>query len=285
MKRTIALCIGLLSFALLPALAQTPVQTPAQAPETNAVIKIIIADMKAAAQDFSDADNARVTAIQTLGATASNADLDAKEAEIRTAKYTEIETLMLKDTAAKPDASILWVELAQAQLGLKKYDLAEATYKKVLAIEAAAKKPNAGIQGSANAALGEIYARTGKVADANAAFDAAAKADPTRAAIILVNESKIFSQVRNADAQAAAADEAIKVDPKLAIAYYLKAQGLIGKATYDTRTQLYTLPPGCAKAYRMYLQLAPNGAYADDVKGILAKSTQQAITSKGGKTK
>jgi hypothetical protein len=35
----------------------------------------------------------------------------------------------------------------------------------------------------------------------------------------------------------------------------------------------------------MYLQLAPNGAYADDVKGILNQSTQKATTSKGGKAK
>ena len=32
---------------------------------------------------------------------------------------------MLKDTAAKPDASVLWAQLGQAQLGLKKYDDAE----------------------------------------------------------------------------------------------------------------------------------------------------------------
>jgi hypothetical protein len=88
----------------------------------------------------------------------------------------------------------------------------------------------------------------------------------------------IFSQVGNgnsmyADAQAAAADEAIKADPKQAIAYYLKGQGLMVKATYDTRTGLYTLPRGCTEAYQMYLQLAPNGAYADEVKGVLAQST------------
>ena len=89
----------------------------------------------------------------------------------------------------------------------------------------------------------------------------------------------------NSDAQAAAADEAIKADPKQAIPYYLKAQGLISKATYDTKTGQYTLPPGCAEAYQMYLQLAPNGAYADEVKGVLAQSTQKATTTKGSKTK
>jgi tetratricopeptide (TPR) repeat protein len=152
-------------------------------------------------------------------------------------------------------------------------------------LEATAKKPNGGIQGSAYSALGEIYARTGKVPDANTAFDAAAKADPTRAYIFLKNESVIFSQMGNSDAQAAAADEAIKADPKQAISYYLKAQGLIAKATYDTKTGQYSLPPGCAEAYQMYLQLAPTGPYADEVKGVLAQSTQKNTPLKGGKSK
>jgi cytochrome c-type biogenesis protein CcmH/NrfG len=86
-------------------------------------------------------------AIQALGATASKADIEAKEAEIKTAKYTEVETLMLKDTQAKPDASALWAQLGQAQVGLKKYDEAEAAYKKALELEAASKKPKSKSRG------------------------------------------------------------------------------------------------------------------------------------------
>ena len=164
-------------------------------------------------------------------------NIDAKEAEIKTAKYTEIETLMLKDTAVKPDVSALWAQLGQAQLGLArlapvderpaKYAQAEATYKKVLEVEAASKKPNPQAQGAANSGLGEIYARTGKVPEANAAFDAAAKINPPQAVIYLKNEAVIFFQMGNAEAQVAAADEAIKIDPKNPILYYLKGQGLL----------------------------------------------------------
>ena len=97
---------------------------------------------------------------------------------------------------------------ARRRSGLKKYDEAEATYKKALELEAAAKKPNPEVIGAANAGLGEIYARTGKVADATAAYDAAAKANPPQAGFYLKNEAVIFFQVNNADAQVAAADEA-----------------------------------------------------------------------------
>jgi cytochrome c-type biogenesis protein CcmH/NrfG len=249
-----------------------------EAMKANEVIKNLNADLKTVGQDIKDADNARQTAAQALGATASKADLEAKEAEIKTAKYTDVETLMLKDTAAKPDASVLWAQLGQAQVGLKKYDEAETTYKKVLELEATAKKPNPQVQGLADSGLGEIYARTSKVPEANAAYDAAAKVNPTQAGFYLKNEAVIFFQMNNADAQAAAADEAILADPTQPMLYYLKGQGLIVKATVDAAGK-YVLPPGCAEAYQKYLELAPNGPYAGEVKGILAQSTQKVDNS------
>jgi tetratricopeptide (TPR) repeat protein len=247
--------------------------------KANELIKNFNNDLKTCTQDFKDADSARATASQALGATATRADLEAKEAEIKTAKYTEVETLMLKDSAAKPDASVLWAQLGQAQVGLKKYDEAEATYKKVLDLESTSKKPVLSTQGAANAGLGEVYARSGKIPEANAAYDAAAKVNPTQASFYLKNESVVFSQVGNADAQAAAADEAITADPTQPLPYYLKGQGLIGKATIDPKTQRIVLPPGCAEAYQKYLELAPTGLYAADVKGILNQAGQKVDTS------
>jgi tetratricopeptide (TPR) repeat protein len=252
----------------------------ADALKANAVIKNLNADLKTCEQDFKDVDTAHQAAVQALGATASKADLDAKEAEIKTAKYTEVETLMLKDTAAKPDASVLWDHLAHAQLGLKKYDEAEVNYKKVIEMDTASKKPNPQVQGDAYSGLGEIYARTSKVPEANAAFDSAAKANPP-GAIYLKNEAVIFSNLGNGDAQVAAADEAIKADPTQALPFYLKGQGLIQKATIDNATGKMILPPGCAEAYQKYLELAPTGMYAADVKAILAEATQTHNTAFG----
>ncbi len=257
-----------------------------EAIKANEIIKGLNADLKASVQDFKEADDAPAAAVQALGATASKADLDAKEAEIRTAKYTDVETMMLKDTGAKPDASVLWAQLGQAQLGLartqkdaQKFDDAEASFKKVIELEAASKKPNPSAQGAAEAGLGEIYARTGKVADANAAFDAAAKINPTQAVFYLRNEMVIFFQENNADAQVAAADEVIKADPTVALAYYLKGNGLVTKATtIDPKTNKLIAPEGCQEAYEKYLQLAPNGQYAGDVKSILA-SLQATLPS------
>jgi tetratricopeptide (TPR) repeat protein len=250
-----------------------------EALKANEVIKSLNADLKITTQDIKDADAAHATAVQTLGAGAAKADIDAKELEIKTAKYSEIETLMLKDTQAKPDASILWAQLGQAQVGLKKYDDAIVTFKKTLELEGAAKAPKPQILGLANSGLGEVYARTGKIQEANDAYDAAAKVNPTQAGFYLKNEAVIFFQTNQPDAQVAAADKAIAVDPTSPVLYYLKGNGLVQKTTMDPKTNKLVAPPGCMEAYQKYLQLAPDGPYAAEVKGILQGFNQTVDTS------
>ena len=97
-------------------------KTNAEALKANAVIGRLNADLKAVAQDQQDVDNAPKTAAQQLGASASRADIATKTEEIKTVKYNDIESIMSKDTAAKPDEAILWAKLAYAQAGLKQYD-------------------------------------------------------------------------------------------------------------------------------------------------------------------
>ena len=250
----------------------------------NEVIKNLNADLKVVGQDLKDADGAHAQAVQELGASASKADVDAKTNEIKTAKYTDVQTLMTKDTQVMPTQAVLWAYLGQAQAGMKKYDEAETSYKKALDADAAAKTKSPQIEGMANAGLGEIYARGGKVQEANAAYDAAAKANPTSAGMYLRNQAVIFFQSGNGDAQVAAADQAIKNDPNDALLYYLKGQGLIQKATFDNKTQHIVLPEGCADAYQKYLELAPNGPYAGEVQGILQQAGQKvSSTYKAGK--
>jgi tetratricopeptide (TPR) repeat protein len=186
---------------------------------------------------------------------------------------------MQKDIAVKPDEALLWSNLGFGQGGLKQYDDAITSYKKAIDLETAAKKPRPQVVGLANAGLGEVYARTGKVPEASAAFDAAAKADPSNAGLHLRNEAIIFFQENNGPAQVAAADEAIKIDPTNAILYYIKGQGLVQNATVEPKTNRIVLPAECTAAYQKYLELSPNGPYAAEVAGIL----QQAAGVKANK--
>jgi len=258
--------------------------------KANEVIKNLNADLKTVTQDIKDADGARTAAQSQLGASASKSDLDAKTEEIRTQKYTEVESLMKKDTQAKPDASVLWADMGQADVGLKKYDDAIPALQKAVDLETNSKKPNPAVQGLAQSELGEIYARQGKVPEANAAFAEAAKLNPPQAPFYLRNEAVIFFQTNNADAQIAAANEAIKAnpnqnDPSQAVLYYIIGQGLVQKATIDPKTQKIVLPEGCAEAYQRYLELAPTGPYAADAKGILDQAGQKINSSYSSKKK
>ena len=254
-------------------------KTNAEAIKANSVINQLNADLKTVNQDKKDIDGALAAATQALGPTASKTDILTKEAEIKTAKYTDIDSLMTKDTGVKPDEALLWVNLGFGQAGLQKYDDAIASYKKAVDLETAAKKPRPQVIGVANAGLGEVYARSGKVPEANAAYDAAAKADPANAALNLRNEAIIFFQQGNSTAQVAAADEAIKVDPSQPVLYYIKGQGLVQNATVDPTTHRIVLSPDCTAAYQKYLELAPNGQFANEVAGILQQAGEKVNSS------
>lgn len=258
----------------------------AAALSANAVIKHLNADLGVVGQDKKDVDAAPQAAQQQLGASAQKADVDAKVAEIRAAKYADIESLMSKDVQSMPTEALLWENLGYAQAGEKKYDDAITSFKKAIDLETASKKPRLEVIGVAQAGLGEVYARTGKVPEAEAAYDAAAKADPTRAGLHLRNEAVIFFQEHNTSAQVEAAEAAIKVDPNDAILYYIKGQGLIQNATIDPKTNRIVLPDDCTAAYQKYLDLDPHGQFADEVAGILQQAGQKINSSykapKGG---
>ena len=260
-----------------------------EALKTNQVVRQLNTDLSKAQQELHEGDTATTEAAQQLGASASKQDLAAKAAEIKQKAYGDVEQIMQKDTAAKPDASILWTRLGQAQVGLKKYSDAEVSLKKAIEVESASKKPNPQWLALSQAALGESYARQGKVAEAQAAYDDAAKSDPTQAATNYKNESIVFFQAQNPDAQVAAADKAIAVapsDPKLAIVYYIKGNGLVGKTAEDPSTHKLVPPPGCMEAYQKYLELDPNGQFAGEVKQIMASFNQTVPGSyKAEKTK
>jgi tetratricopeptide (TPR) repeat protein len=244
----------------------------AKAEAANSLVAGLNADLQVVNQDLQDAANARVTAIQTLGKDATAQDIDAKGDEIADAKYAEIQTLMSKDSASDPSEPIVWIDLARAQTGLKNFLDAETDFKRALELESKAAQPEPQIMGAIEGGLGEVYARTLMVDEANAAFDAAAKADPADAALYLENQAIIFFETKNPSAQVDAADKAIKADPANAFLYYIKAQGLAVNAPFDPNADKSIVSPECIAAFRKYLELAPNGPFAAEVTTALERS-------------
>jgi len=246
---------------------------------------------------------------------------------------------MLQVTQSYPGLALPWIELGNAQMGLKKYPEAEISFKMALGLKPDAAK-NAGqasnapaqektsqagssagglpplggssagglpplgggstgglaplggssagglaplgvssgngpprppqVSGAAYASLGEVYAHEGKIAEAQAAFDEATKMLPSEAAQYRSNETLVFFQTGQADAQFAAAKQAIALNPQSSYLYYFEGQALVARATIDPKTQKLILPPECAEAFQKYLKIDPNGRFAADIRGILA---------------
>jgi tetratricopeptide (TPR) repeat protein len=213
-----------------------------------------------------------------------NTSLKQARDDNKAKNYAEAETLMKEATTQKPTASVLWLELGVAQVGQKKNDDALVSLNKAIELESTAKKPSLDIQAAASNALGEVYANLGKLPDSMAAYDNAAKIDPKGAAMYYDNGAIILDRQGHADETVVAADKAIAADPTRPIGYYLKGKALVGKSTIDPKTGKLIAPPGCQEAYQKYLELAPTGPMAGEVKAILTEmSTTQVQNTKAKK--
>ena len=228
------------------------------------------------------ASNQKIQNLNTL--------LTQARADNKAGNYDAAIKAMQDATAAKPDEGILWITLGDAQLGAAdtaakaakaagtsptdpaiagKYNDAATSYKKGVDLNAASKKPSPETAAVGYNQLGQVYAKQGNAKDAADAYEQAAKAVPTNAGMYYFNEAATLYNAGKLPESEAAADKAIAADPKKAEAYYIKGQALITQATVDPKTQKITAPPGCVEAYQTYLELAPDGPHAADVKGIL----------------
>jgi tetratricopeptide (TPR) repeat protein len=291
MNRSLIGLLAVVSLAIPPAFAQLPPlgQQPSPAPANQAP----------GLPPLGGAPTAPASASGKLSVDAVNADLKTARAANQEKRFGDAETLMLKDTAAKPNEPYLWIELGLAQLGQKKYPEAEVSFKAALsggdtaqkqatvagfyqegkgtaahvAISTAPSAPDTKskpeIEGISLSSLGEIYIRTNRIPDAQAAFDKAAAANPSQTAFYYGNETVFLFQAGNTAAQLDAANKAIAADPARPRNYYFKAQALTTQATMDPKTNKLILPPGCLEAYQKYLDLEPNGQFAPDTKAIL----------------
>jgi tetratricopeptide (TPR) repeat protein len=232
--------------------------------------------------------NAAAVAANSKIANLNNLLIQAR-ADTKAGNYDKAVAAMKQATTDKPDEPILWVALGDAELGSadgaakaakaagkpqdadinKQYSDAADAYKKSIELNAAAKKPNPDAAAAAYNNMGQAYAKMGNTADASTAYEGAAKALPAQASMYYYNEAATMYNAGKMDEANAAADKAIAADPKRAEAYYIKGQSLIGKATVDPKTNKFVTPPGCLEAYQTYLQLAPDGPHAEDVKGVL----------------
>lgn len=249
-------------------------------------IKSLSPEERKAIEDYKKNNAAAVEnnkKIANLNATLATVRADLKAAAATHGDVSKDVTDMKSAVDAKPDESILWIQYGDALTAqgdhlattdkteaAKQYDEAIEAYKKGADLDKASKKPNPVDQAAAWNGVGNAYSKEGKPTDAAAAFENAVKAQPANAGMFYSNESIVLYRAGQTDAAATAADKAIAADPNRPEPYFIKGQSLISKATVDPKTQKIIAPPGCVEAYQKYLQLAPDGSQAAEVKQILS---------------
>ncbi len=194
----------------------------------------------------------------------------------------------------------IWYELANAYLNSapkqtdpaekqKRYEMAAADYQKAIdlrtASETAQKDPdnNKKLAAYYNN-MAQAYSKLNKIDDAVGDYNKAAQVDPTGAASYYFNIGAVYTNAGKADDAIAAFDKAIAADPTKAAAYYWKGINLIAKESIGKDGKA-TAPEGTAQAFQKYLELDPNGPFAQPAKDMLASIGAPVETGFGSKKK
>jgi tetratricopeptide (TPR) repeat protein len=169
----------------------------------------------------------------------------------------------------------------------KRYEEAAVDYQKAIdlrtASEADQKEPdnNAKLAAYYNN-LADAAQRAHKIDDAVASFNKAAQLDPPHAAMYLYNEGAVLTNAGRADEAIVIWDKVIAADPTKAAAYYQKGVNLIAKETVGKDGKAVA-PEGTAEAFQKYLELDPNGPFAEGAKALLASIGAPVETGFGKK--
>jgi tetratricopeptide (TPR) repeat protein len=214
-----------------------------------------------------------------------NALISQYNAAQQAKNWQQAADLLKQMIAADPSRWDFQKALGDMQFNLGQYEDAIATYEKVIPVaEAATKNDPKADPAKTKATFGQIYANEGnsylklkKNPEAIAAFTKAAELDPNPATAYF-NLCATQYNTGNTEGALPACDKAIAADPNRADAYFIKGSLLMGNSTMDKQGKLQA-PPGTSEALNKYLEIAPTGPHADDVKQMLAAIGAKVTTT------
>jgi Tfp pilus assembly protein PilF len=169
-----------------------------------------------------------------------------------------------------PNQIAVWTHLAQAyqdQAGTKTgpdHDAAVGksveAYNKALTL----KPDDASIHNN----YGLLLAHAGKFADATAELEKAAQLEPAGACKYYYNLGALYTNAGQVDPAIEAFKKGTTADPNCADAYYQTGVNLMAKVTTTPDGKMVPVP-GTTEAFQKYLELKPDGPYAQSAKDML----------------
>jgi tetratricopeptide (TPR) repeat protein len=116
---------------------------------------------------------------------------------------------------------------------------------------------------------GLALAKTKKYAEAEAELNKSAQLDPTSAGKSFYNLGAVLLNAGQTEPATAAFKKAIEADPNYADAQFQYGSALSVHLTTNKETGKVEGPPGMKEALEKYLELQPNGQFAEPAKGLL----------------
>jgi len=223
-------------------------------------------------KELNDAFNAGMAAM-TAGAQQTTPDERGKA-------YQQAVEALTKASELGPNELAVWANLADAYMKLAstktgpEFDAAAQkgleAYSKAIEL-----KPEDAATHN-NYALALVQAK--KIPEAQAELTKAAQLDPANAGKYYYNLGAVLTNANQGDAAADAFQKAIAADPKYAEAYYQYGVYLVSKASFGADGKV-TPVPGTVEAFQKYLELAPNGQFAQPAKEMLTTLNASVETS------
>ena len=158
--------------------------------------------------------------------------------------------------------AIVWSNLGQAYEFAGRYAEAAAAFQKAAEMQPQASYYDHLSINLANVAAAQPTLDKAKLAEAGAACDKAAAADPTIAARCWKNIGIILSNKNHQPDAVAPLQKATQLDPKDAQAWFLLGGALSAEITpkQEGDKMTYEIPPGTAEAYHKAIETAPAGS-------------------------
>lgn len=224
---------------------------------------------------ISDAEMAKLKAERDK-AISENALIQQLNPALQAKNWEAAEPILRQLVTMNPARWDYQQALGNTLLAQNKYEEAVDVYEKAIpAAENATKTDPKADPAKAKAGVaqmltneGNAYLKLKKNDKAVDAYTKAAAMDPNPGTAYF-NLCATQYNAGNTQGALVACDKAIAADPNRADAYYIKGSLMVGDSKLDKEGKLMA-PPGTSEALNKYLELAPDGPHAADVKQMLA---------------